>query len=229
MNPIIALNRVTKSYAAPGTKDALAVLRGVSLDIKAGTSTSIAGPSGSGKSTLLHIMGALDQASSGNVTINDNDLSTLNDSAISALRNTTLGFIFQNHYLLPQLSVLENVLVPLLPLRTPTKEDAARAEALLRELGLLDRQSHRPAQLSGGECQRVAVARALINTPKVILADEPTGALDERNADTLSDLLFGMQQERGIALVMVTHSTRLAERATRRLSMHNGQLADASQ
>ena len=228
MNPIIALNEVTKSYAAPGVDDALTVLRGVSLDIEAGTSTSIAGPSGSGKSTLLHIMGALDHATSGSVTINDNDLSTLNDSAISALRNTTLGFIFQNHYLLPQLSVMENVLVPLLPVRTPTKEDAARAEALLRELGLLDRQSHRPAQLSGGECQRVAVARALINTPKVILADEPTGALDERNADTLSDLLFGMQQERGIALVMVTHSTRLAERATRRLRMHNGQLADAS-
>ncbi|MDE0839644.1 MAG: ATP-binding cassette domain-containing protein, partial [Kiritimatiellae bacterium] len=145
-----------------------------------------------------------------------------------ALRNTTLGFIFQNHYLLPQLSVLENILVPLLPGRTPTKEDTERAEALLGELGLQDRQTHRPSQLSGGECQRVAVARALINTPMVILADEPTGALDESNADTLSDLLFGMQQERDIALVMVTHSHRLAERATRRLSMHNGQLTDVS-
>lgn len=222
MSAIITLDAVHKTY---GTDDApLEVLRGISLTIAPGESLALVGPSGSGKSTLLHIMGALDEPTTGTVHINDQNLSTLNEDALAALRNQTLGFVFQNHYLLPQLTVLENVLVPLLACGNPSADDRKRAEALLNDVGLAERTTHRPGQLSGGECQRVAVVRALINSPEILLADEPTGALDSQNATRLTDLLFDLQKQHTLTLVLVTHATELAQRAARQLNMHDGQL-----
>lgn len=226
MSTLVSLDNVHKTY---GSADApLHVLRGVTLSVEAGESLAIVGPSGSGKSTLLHLMGALDTPSEGTIQIAGQKLSSLNDKSLAALRNKTIGFVFQNHYLLPQLTVLENVLVPLLAGGSPGADDLERAAALLNEVGLSDRTSHRPTQLSGGECQRVAVVRALINSPKLLLADEPTGALDSGNATTLTDLLFRLHKDHELTLVLVTHAPDLAQRAHRRLRMLDGHLKGMS-
>ncbi len=224
MSTILHLDNIHKSYTPSQGAPTLEVLRGVSLDLESGESLAIVGPSGSGKSTLLHIMGALDKASDGELHINGENVAGLTEKQLAALRNGVIGFVFQNHYLLPQLNVIENVLVPLLAVRNPKASDRERAESLLARVGLSDRIKHRPGQLSGGECQRVAVVRALINTPKILLADEPTGALDEAHANQLADLLFEFQVEHALSLVMVTHSQSLAQRAARRCHMHEGVL-----
>jgi ABC-type lipoprotein export system ATPase subunit len=224
---LLQLRNVTKTYHAPDGGDAVDVLRGVDLEIAAGETVAITGPSGSGKSTALNIIGALDRADSGEVIVDGRDVEKMGEEELAAYRNTTVGFIFQLHHLLPQCTILENVLVPTLAVG---KRDAealqARAESLLEAVGLKHRLHHRPGELSGGERQRVAVARALINSPKLLLADEPTGALDRTNAARLADLLVELNKSHGITLVMVTHAPDLAQRMQRTFELLDGKLVE---
>jgi ABC-type lipoprotein export system ATPase subunit len=225
--PLLKLASVSKRYAAPDKPDALTVLRDVSLEVAGGESLAIVGPSGSGKSTLLHIMGTLDRPTSGSVTLGDQDLSALNDQQLAAVRNQQIGFVFQAHYLLPQCTVLENVLVPTLALPKAKARDGAseRAERLLKRVGLGERTGHRPGELSGGERQRVAVVRALINQPQLLLADEPTGSLDHASAQQLGQLLLELNREEGVTLIVVTHALDLARRMGRVLELRDGRLS----
>jgi ABC-type lipoprotein export system ATPase subunit len=227
--PLLSLNNVSKQYDAPGRSTPLKILDGVSLQIRGGESLSVVGPSGSGKSTLLHILGTLDRPTSGEVLLSGQDLNRLTDDQLALVRNERIGFVFQFHYLLPQCSVLENVLVPTLACKKAvpangSETSGARAVRLLQRVGLGDRLSHRPAQLSGGERQRVAVVRALINQPPVLLADEPTGALDHGSAQQLAALLTELNQEEHVALVVVTHATDLAQRMQTVYELCDGQL-----
>jgi ABC-type lipoprotein export system ATPase subunit len=196
------------------------------MQLAAGEAVAIIGPSGSGKSTLLNIMGTLDRPSSGQVLLEGEDVSRLDDLALAAVRNRRIGFVFQAHHLLPQCTVLENVLVPAIPLREPElkKGAEARGRQLLERVGLGARLGHRPGQLSGGERQRVAVVRALINQPRILLADEPTGALDRKSADELTQLLLDMNREQAVTLVVVTHAPDLASRLGRVLELRDGKL-----
>ncbi|MEE2711852.1 MAG: ABC transporter ATP-binding protein [Planctomycetota bacterium] len=201
------------------------VLKGVDLEIAVGASLAIVGPSGSGKSTILNIVGGLLPPTSGAVRFDGADVLAMDADALAAFRSRSVGFIFQSHHLLPQLSALENVLVPTLVLDAQAKVGAeARARSLLEDVGLADRTDHRPAQLSGGECQRVAVVRALINQPRLVLADEPTGQLDKASGDQLADLLAGLNERQGVALVTVTHEERLAARMQEVLVLEDGKL-----
>lgn len=231
---LLELTNVSKRFEAPDGASALPILDGISLEIRRGESLAVIGPSGSGKSTLLQIMGTLDQPSSGKVTLLGKDISSLDEAGLAEVRNRQIGFVFQFHYLLPQCTVLENVLVPTLAwppsgasqdLQRPQHETAtARAERLLRRVGLGERFSHRPGQLSGGERQRVAVVRALINQPQLLLADEPTGALDSTSAEALAQLLLELNREEGVALVVVTHARDLAQRMSRVFELSRGRL-----
>ena len=221
---LLELDHLSKTYASPDAGPAADVLRDISLRIDAGEAVSIIGPSGSGKSTLLNIMGALDRPTTGTVRLDGRDLGGLAENELAAIRNRQIGFIFQLHHLLPQCSVLENVLLPTLTGRTTTA-DRTRAERLLDRVGLKLRLGHRPGQLSGGECQRVAVVRALINGPKLLLADEPTGSLDHAAATNLGHLLLELNKEEGVALVLVTHSRELAGELPRMIELRDGRLA----
>lgn len=224
---MLQLRNVSKTYRAPDGGDAVDVLRGVDIEITAGESVAIVGPSGSGKSTALNIIGALDRADAGEVIVDGRDVEKLGEEELAAYRNTTVGFIFQLHHLLPQCTILENVLVPTLAAgKRDAKQLQARAESLLEAVGLKHRLHHRPGELSGGERQRVAVARALINEPKLLLADEPTGALDRTNAARLADLLVDLNQSRGITLIMVTHALDLAQRMSRTFELLDGKLVE---
>jgi len=224
--PLLKLEKVTKLYVAAAGAEPVTVLREVDLAIGAGESLAILGPSGSGKSTLLNLLGTLDQPNSGRVWLDGVDLSTLREEELAAVRNRQLGFIFQSHHLLPQCSVLENVLVPTLADATQKHRtgSAERARKLLQRVGLEARLHHRPGQLSGGERQRVAVVRALINQPKLLLADEPTGALDRASAHALGQLLSGLNREEGVTLVVVTHAADLARQMQRALELRDGAL-----
>ncbi len=219
MAVLLELRGITKRYDGADDK----VLAGVDLSVAAGESVAVVGPSGSGKSTLLNIMGTLDFPSTGQVMLEGQDVSSLDEKQLSELRNSRVGFVFQLHHLLPQCTILENVLVPAL-----IKGDVAAAEQrgreLLERVGLSHRLTHRPGQLSGGECQRVAVVRALINQPALLLADEPTGSLDRAASDSIGDLLAELNREQGVAMVTVTHSTALAERMGRVLELRDGML-----
>lgn len=213
--PLVELTGVRKGYESSEE-----VLRGVSLAISRADSLAIVGPSGCGKSTLLNIIGGLVRPTEGDVRFDGRDVYALDERELARFRNRRLGFIFQSHHLLPQCSAIENVLVPTLALPAGDRQGKAqRARDLLERVGLADRAGHRPGQLSGGERQRVAVARALINGPDLVLADEPTGALDEDTAEQLGDLLVRINRDDGVTLVVVTHAPRLAERmhAVRRL------------
>ena len=223
---LLRLTRVTKRYDAPDKAGALTILDDVSLDLTRGESLAIVGPSGSGKSTLLHIIGTLDRPTSGSVALNGQDLGGLNDQQLAAVRNRQIGFVFQSHYLLPQCSVLENVLVPTLATDEAAARDGAseRAGRLLKRVGLGERMSHRPGELSGGERQRVAVVRALINQPQLLLADEPTGSLDQTSARELGQLLLELNREEGVTLIIVTHARELAQRMGRVLELKEGRL-----
>ncbi len=205
------------------------VLKDVSLEVARGESLAIIGPSGSGKSTLLNIIGTLDRPTSGEVTLAGQDLNRLNDTQLAAVRNRQIGFVFQSHHLLPQCTVLENVLVPTLACGDAALRQAAPARAgrLLQRVGLGERLDHRPGQLSGGERQRVAVVRALINQPELLLADEPTGALDRAAADQLAQLLLQLNREEGVTLIVVTHALDLAHRLGRVLELKDGILVEA--
>ena len=224
--PLLKLENVSKSYRAAEGRAPVPVLRDVSLEITAGESLAIVGPSGCGKSTLLNIIGTLDHADSGRVLLGDQDLSTQDERALAAIRNREIGFIFQSHHLLPHCTVWENVLVPTLAEKNSSTAQGAeqRAERLLKRVGLSDRIHHRPGQLSGGERQRVAVVRALINQPKLLLADEPTGALDHASADELAKLLGELNREENITLIVVTHALDLAQQMGRVFEIQNGQL-----
>jgi lipoprotein-releasing system ATP-binding protein len=217
---LLSLKGVTRIFGA-GTEAPTPVLRGVDLEVAPGESLAIAGPSGSGKSTLLQIMGGLDRPSSGEVLFEGRDLGRLQDAELARVRSAGIGFVFQAHHLLPQCSAIENVLVPALAGK-PAKDLVERATGLLSRVGLADRLGHRPGQLSGGECQRVAVVRALINRPRLVLADEPTGALDRAAAGELGRLLLELNREEGAALVVVTHAPSLAESMGRALQLRDG-------
>jgi len=222
--PLIQLTNVSKSYTDPGSGAQVPVLKGINLSIESGESVAIVGPSGCGKSTLLNILGTLDQADTGDVMFDGESLAGLSAKQMAALRSQKIGFIFQMHHLMPQCSALENVLLPTLALSKAPGDALQRAESLLEQVGLKERMNWKPAQLSGGERQRVAFVRALINQPRLILADEPTGALDETNAAALTDLLLTLQKSSGVTLVMVTHHRAQADRMGRVLTIHEGAL-----
>jgi len=216
---------ITKSYPTP--RGPLAILNGISLTLKRGDAIAIMGPSGSGKSTLLYILGALETPSSGSLTLDDANPFELKERAQAAFRNKHIGFVFQDHSLLPQCSVLENVLTPTLaapPGEGSAIEDERRARELLTQVGLGDRLDHRPAELSGGEKQRAALARALILNPTLLLCDEPTGNLDRSSADNVAELLLALHAAKQTILITVTHSAALAERFATRFEMDGGKL-----
>ena len=223
---LLQLNNVTKRYASPDGGNSVSVLNGISLEVARGQSLAIVGPSGSGKSTLLQIIGTLDHATSGEVFLDGKNLGQLDDKRLATIRNHQIGFIFQAHYLLPQCTVWENVLVPTLATKNKslTNSTVERAERLLKRVGLAGRISHRPGQLSGGERQRVAVVRALINQPQLLLADEPTGSLDHASAQQLGELLVELNREEGVTLIVVTHAMELAKRMARVMELQDGKL-----
>ena len=204
----LAVEKLSKAFPTAG--EPLRVLADLSLSLASGQSMAIVGPSGSGKSTLLQILGTLDKPDSGQVRIDDVDPFALGDKDLAAFRNRHVGFVFQDHHLLPQLTVIENVLVPALAAGKPSAADGQRAVELLESVGLSGRTGHLPGELSGGERERVAIARALLMQPSLILADEPTGNLDRRTADSVTQLLLRLQQESGAVLICVTHSDSLA-------------------
>ena len=210
--PVVSANDVHKSFLSPDGHE-LRVLRGVDLEIGRGATMAIMGPSGAGKSTLLHVLGALDRPTSGTVRIAGQELDGLAAAELARLRNRLVGFVFQFHHLLRDFSALENVMLPGIISGIERVEAAARARQLLEQVGLGERLHHRPNKLSGGEQQRVAVARALVNEPPLLLADEPSGNLDTETSQRLHDVLFGLVEGHGTALVVVTHDRELAERA----------------
>lgn len=223
----LELEHVAKDYPAPAGIGRVAVLQDVSLRVGGGESVAVVGPSGAGKSTLLNIAGALDRPSAGGVRLNGRDLAALADEELARLRNREVGFVFQLHHLLPQCSALENCLLPTIAANGRGRGSEARARRLLDRVGLGPRLHHRPGELSGGECQRVAVARALVMGPALLLADEPTGSLDGGTARELADLLLELNREEGVALVVATHSLELASRLDRTLSLVDGRLHPA--
>jgi lipoprotein-releasing system ATP-binding protein len=223
---MIKTSGLKKSFATQA--GALEVLKGIDLEIKAGEMAAIVGASGAGKSTLLHILGALDRPTSGRVEYDGRDISAMGDRELAAFRNRTVGFVFQFHHLLPEFTALENVMMPaLIGGGTSGAEAAGRAMGLLGELGVGARAEHRPGELSGGEQQRVAVARALMLSPKVVLADEPTGNLDTATGDDLFKVLSGLNESRGITFVIVTHNPALSGRCHRVISISDGRVREA--
>ena len=215
---MIEVSNIKKDYGQ------LEVLKGVDLNIQEKEIVTIVGKSGAGKSTLLHIMGALDKPDKGTIHFNGKNITGLNKRELALLRNEEIGFIFQLHYLLPEFSAIENVCIPGYIKKTPKEEVTKKAKELLDYLGLSERQQHKPNQLSGGEQQRVAVARALINNPRVIFADEPSGNLDSGTSKELHDLIFDLRKDFGQTFVIVTHNEELAEMSDRKLLMVDGKI-----
>jgi len=205
----------------------LDVLRGVSLSLKAGEITALVGPSGTGKSTLLHIAGLLEQPTSGKVILDGQDCTAMDDSARTVIRQTGVGFVYQFHHLLPEFSAAENVMLPQMIAGVGKSESRIRAESLLKEVGLDERLSHRPSELSGGEQQRVAIVRALANKPRVLLADEPTGNLDEGTASIVFDVMLNVVRQSNVSALIATHNMELAERMDRVVSLRDGLLVSS--
>jgi ABC-type lipoprotein export system ATPase subunit len=222
----VSVSGLHKSY--PVGSEKLHVLRDVSLEVAPGEMVAIMGPSGVGKSTLLHVLGGLDHVDAGTIRIGDTTLTSLPDATIVEFRNRNIGFVFQFHHLLPEFDAVENAEMPMRIARMPLGEARARATELLRRVGLGERLAHRPSMLSGGEQQRVAVARALIMRPALLLADEPTGDLDRKAGDEVLDLLQALNRDHGKTIVMVTHDPHAAERATRVVYLEKGQLRGAA-
>ncbi len=217
---MIEIRNINKSY------DSLQVLKGISLDIVPGEIVSIVGPSGAGKTTLLQIIGSLDRPNSGQVKYDNTDIFSLKDAQLARFRNENIGFVFQFHQLLPEFTLLENVAMPALIGGVKRSDAYKRAKELIAYLGLKDRENHRPAELSGGERQRAAVARALINKPKVVLADEPSGSLDSKNRQELHKLFFDLRRDMNQTFVIVTHDESLAADCDRIIKMRDGQIVD---
>ncbi len=217
---MLRVTDLSKEYSTP--RGPLRVLSGVSFEMAPGAAAAVMGPSGSGKSSLLYILGALEPPTSGTITLDGTDPFQLNAAALAAFRNTAIGFVFQDHCLLPQCSVLENVLIPTLV--APGPKDAERGRQLIAQVGLADRIDHRPAELSGGERQRVAIARALIRKPRLLLCDEPTGNLDRAAADNVADVLLDLHRLQQTILIVVTHSAQLAGKLPVRFDLLDGQL-----
>ncbi len=222
--PELIVRDVTRSF--PTRAEPLAVLSGCTLELSSGQNVAIVGPSGSGKSTLLYIVGTLDRPTSGTVTLDGQDPFTLDEPGLARFRNARIGFVFQDHYLLPQCTVLENALMPALAAGGVSPELARRAKGLLSRVGLSARLDHRPAEISGGERQRVALARALLLRPTLVLADEPTGNLDRATAAAMGDLLLDLQTEEQTMLIVVTHSGELAARCQRQFELDRGRLVE---
>ena len=223
---LLKVVEVTKRYQSAEGAEPVLVLDRITLEISAGEAVAIVGPSGSGKSTLLNIIGTLDRPTSGKVFLDGEELSAFSDDKLAEVRNHRIGFVFQAHHLLPQCTVLENVLVPTLASKEKfsREEIKSRGIKLLQRVGLGNRLTHRPGQLSGGERQRVAVVRALINQPKILLADEPTGALDRASAEELARLLTELNREEKVTLIVVTHALDLADKMRRKFELKDGKL-----
>ncbi len=223
---LLELKHIEKKFKTPSGKGEITVLKDISLNVAGGEAIAVVGPSGSGKTTLLNIIGSLDKATSGTVNFSGKNLSDFDDEELSQTRNLDMGFVFQLHHLLPQLTVLENVLIPTIPFRS--RKDSSDAETLAKNLlervGLQDHFDYFPAQLSGGELQRTAVVRALINKPKLVLADEPTGSLDRESSENLGQLLVQLNKEEGTTLIVVTHSMELAQLMDKVYNLKNGKL-----
>lgn len=223
-NLVLKCENVGKSYDDGALS--VNVLSGLNLEVAEGQSVSIIGSSGSGKSTLLHILGGLDKPSEGRITLMGSDLGALSQKELGQLRNRYLGFVYQFHHLLPEFSALENVMMPLLIGKKTKAEAEAQAAAMLEKVGLKARMLHRPSELSGGERQRAAIARALVTRPKCLLADEPTGNLDRKNAQNVLDMMLDLKSELGTSLIVVTHDDELAARFERVMTMQDGRLHD---
>jgi putative ABC transport system ATP-binding protein len=220
------LKNVTKQYSAKGRK--VMALNDVTLDIPDGQLVAIQGPTGGGKSTLLQMLGALDRPTSGTVELENSSLGTLGDGRLTGIRGKEIGFVFQGFNLIPTLTALENVETALVPLGVSAAERRERANRALESVGLGDRGDHRPSELSGGQQQRVAIARALVKEPDVLLADEPTGNLDEETRDEIMELLEGLWRDRGLTLVIVTHDSAVARRTQRRLHIKQGKVREVA-
>ncbi|MHC4638014.1 MAG: ABC transporter ATP-binding protein [Planctomycetota bacterium] len=225
---MLKLIDISKSYESLSDSGSAHVLKNINLEVEKGHAIAIVGPSGSGKSTLLNIIGALDRPTSGQVLFNGRDISVMSEAEVAKLRNKEIGFVFQLHHLLPQCTVLENVLVPTLAGKNGNTKGQIqeRAIELLEYVGLKDFLLHRPGELSGGQRQRVAVVRALINKPALLLADEPTGSLDKDNSENIVELLVDLNHRREITIIMVTHSAELADRMQKVLILDNGVLKE---
>jgi lipoprotein-releasing system ATP-binding protein len=224
--PFITVSGLNKSYSVVGNR--LHVLRDLDLSVEQGEMLAIMGASGVGKSTLLHVLGGLDTIDGGQVRVGEHDISGMGDEARVAFRNRHIGFVFQFHHLLPEFTAVENAAMPLRIARVPATEARPKAEALLRRVGLGERLDHRPGMMSGGEQQRVAVSRALVMQPSLLLADEPTGDLDEATADSLHVLLREMHAEFGLTAIIATHNPRLAAQCDRTLRLEGGRLTAAA-
>lgn len=220
--PLLQISRLTKTFLKDGEE--IEVLRGVDLEIPRGEAVSIMGRSGAGKTTLLQVVGTLDRPTSGQVLFDGEDVFSMNDARLSTFRGHSIGFVFQSHHLLPEFTTVENAAMPALIARVPKQEAHERAEAILVRVGLEHRLTHRPGELSGGEQQRVALARALVMAPKLLLADEPTGNLDEATGETIFELFSELSSEIGTSVVVVTHNKALAQRMPVRLNMVDGLL-----
>jgi lipoprotein-releasing system ATP-binding protein len=223
---LLEVTDLVKEYPAP--RGALRVLNGVSFTMAPGDAAAIMGPSGSGKSSLLYILGGLEPPTSGTITLDGRNPFQLRATELAAFRNTAIGFVFQDHCLLPQCTVLENVLIPTLVAPGKDSEDAARARQLVEQVGLADRIDHRPAQLSGGERQRVAIARALVRSPRLLLCDEPTGNLDRAAAENVAEVLLALHRLKQTILIVVTHSAQLAEKLPVRFELLDSKLQRAT-
>ena len=226
MESILKLTNLSKTYPSPEGEEPVDVFSGVNLEISKGTSVAIVGPSGSGKSTLLNLIGTLDQPDGGEILVDGKVIGSLTADEAASFRNQSIGFVFQSHHLLPQCTVLENIMVPSLAGLSSRKgsELKERAYGLLEKVGLSHRANHRPAEISGGEKQRASVARSLINEPSLLLADEPTGALDKMNSEKLIELLIELNQTLGLTLLMVTHSLEIAKQMKQTYLMDEGKL-----
>ncbi|HZL10801.1 MAG TPA: ABC transporter ATP-binding protein [Prolixibacteraceae bacterium] len=217
---LLKLEKISKSFSEDRT-----ILDQLNLEVNAGERIAIVGPSGSGKTTLLNLIGTLDRPDSGKMVFENQDLSGYNDQQLAQFRNEKIGFVFQMHHLLPQLTLLENILLPTLTdKKLQGKDTLERAQKLIARMGLSKVAHQKPSELSGGECQRTAVARALINRPGLILADEPTGALDQKSSGIMADLLVELNKEEGVTLIVVTHSMNLAQKMDRIYQLENGKL-----
>ncbi len=220
---LLQLQNITKGYGEPGNHNYREVLKDLNFEVEKGDRVAIVGPSGSGKTTMLNLVGTLDLPEQGKILFDGKDITGYSKTELAEFRNRHLGFIFQMHHLLPQLTLMENVLLPFLPQGKNIQKDQKEwAEHLVEKVGIWEQRNQKPSQLSGGECQRTAVVRALVNKPELLLADEPTGALDEENANALTDLLIKLSEEEGVTLITVTHAAAIADRMAKKYQLKNG-------